>query len=153
MNLSKLFWLIVIGALVMGGWFLTTSGMEKVYNEATDTLPGNDPAQDAIDEAALTKYGEFQMTIFRYANAKMFFEAATNRYGESGKNYWSNYYQLGQCEKKLKNELVALNIYYDLWEADAGAIDVRVPSSDVLKSRIQQLIALNDLNPDDYPMD
>lgn len=152
MDLSKLIWFIVIIALLGGGWLLTTGGMEKMYKDATKNLPGNDPAQDIKDEAILSKYGGFQQTLFRYQNAKIFYSAAIDRYGEEGANYWSNLHQLGKCEEKLDNEIVALKIYYTLWEADASTLDNRVPNRNVLKRRIDQLVALNDLYAEDYPM-
>ncbi len=153
MNLSKVFWIAVFVVIIGGGYMLTTKGMEKAYQNATSTLPGNDPARDVADEATLTKYGEFQQTIFRYQNAKMFYKAAIDRYGESVANYWSNLHQFARCEQKLGNEMEALEIYYTLWDYDASSQDSRVPSSETLANRIKQLIALNDLDPADYPLD
>ena len=152
MDLTKIVWLIVIAALLGGGWVLTTNGMEKIYKEATKNLPGNDPAQDIIDEAKLSKYGGFQQSIFRYKNAKIFYSTATERYGENGANYWANLHQLGRCEEELDNESEAIRIYYDLWLADVHGQDNRVPTRNALKRRIDQLVALNDLNPNLYPM-
>jgi hypothetical protein len=72
MDLSKVFWIEVFVAMIGGGYMLTTKSMKKAYQNATSTLPDNDPVRDATDEATLTKYGEFQQTIFRYQNAKIF---------------------------------------------------------------------------------
>lgn len=151
MDLSKLVWLIVIVAVVGGGWLLTTGGMEKVYTNATDDLIGNDPEQDIKDEAILSKYGGFQQTLFRFDNAKRFYTAAIE-HGPEAENYWANLHQLGRCEEELGNEATAIDIYYDLWQEDASQYDNRVPARDALKSKIERLIGLNDMNIYNYPM-
>ena len=46
----------------------------------------------------------------------------------------------------------ALDIYYILWENDTNSFDSRVPSNDALENRINQLVALNDLDPSAYPL-
>ncbi len=152
MDLSKIFWCVVIGVILLAGWLMTTSGMEKIYQNATKNLVGNDPDQDIIDEATLSKYGGLQQSMFRYENAKLFYTTSIDRYGMDGQNYWANLHQVARCELKLENDLEALKIFYDLWLDNAHLEDKRVPSRNVLKSRIQQLIELNDLQEYNYPM-
>jgi hypothetical protein len=153
MDLSKIVWVIVILAVGGGIWSLTDGGQDKVFEEATKRLVGNDPDQDVIDEAALSKYGDLNLSTFRYEKAKKFYTAAVERYGSNGKNYWWNWQQLAKCEEKLDNTKVAVDILYMLWLQDGDAHDQRVSSREQLKTRIKNLVELNDLNILNYKMD
>ncbi|MFP6598802.1 MAG: hypothetical protein VCC01_15195 [Candidatus Hydrogenedentota bacterium] len=153
MDLSKIVWVIVILVVVGGAWLLTDGGQDKVYEDATSRLVGNDPDQDVIDEAALSKYGDLNLSMFRHEKAKKFYTAAVERYGTEGKNYWWNWQQLAKCEEKLDNAKGAVDILYNLWLKDGDAFDQRVSSRENLKNRIKNLVELNDLNILNYPMD
>ena len=152
MDLSKVVWAVVIAAVCGGVWLFTEGGQNKVYEQATKNLVGNDPDQDVIDEAALSKYGDTLLTTFRYEKAKKFYSASLDRYGTDGKNYWWNLQQIARCEEKLDNPEGAIDILYKLWIEDGDAYDNRVSSRNVLKLRIEKLVELNDLNILNYPM-
>ncbi|MFP6581209.1 MAG: hypothetical protein VCD00_01495 [Candidatus Hydrogenedentota bacterium] len=152
MDMSKIVWLVVIVAIVGGGWLLTGSGMDKMYDRATSELPGNDPDQDIIDEATLSKYGGFNISMMRYEQAKKFYTASIDRYGKDGKNYWWNVYQLARVEEKLGNEPGAIPLLHHLWLEDGDQYDERVPGQDILHSRLVKLLELNEELMRDYSM-
>lgn len=153
MDLSKVVWLVVIVAIGGGVWLFTDGGMNKMYEQSTKSLVGNNPEQDVIDEAALSKYGDTLLTTFRYEKAKKFYTAAIERYGANGRNYWINLEHLARCEEKLGNELQTINILHQLWVQDGDSYDERVSSRLQLKPRITKLIELNGLSPKDFPME
>jgi hypothetical protein len=152
MDLSKIIWVVVIVALVGGGWLLTGSGMDRAYKESTKNLPGTFPEQDIIDEAILSKYAGYNMTLTRHQEAKKFYTAAVERYGVAGKNYWWNLYQIAQIEQKAGNDQIALDILYELWKQDGDQYDERVPGRDTLKLRIAKILELNQIDPGHYRM-
>ena len=152
MDLSKVVWVVVIGAIVGGVWLFTDGGMNKAYEESTKSLVGNNPDQDVIDEAVLSKYGDTCLATLRYEKAKKFYTAATERYGASGKNYWWNMQQLAKCEEKLENEMATMQILHMLWVEDGDAHDERVSSRPQIKARLTKLIELNGLHEKDFPM-
>jgi hypothetical protein len=152
MDLTKLVWLVVILAIGGGVWLFTDGGMDNRYEAATKSLVGNDPDQDIIDEAVLSKYGGTLLSTFRYEKAKKFYTASIDRYGPAGKNYWYNLEQLAKCEEKLGNDMRTLEILHGLWLENGDAHDERVSSRSQLKPRILQLIELNGLLEGNYPM-
>jgi tetratricopeptide (TPR) repeat protein len=150
MDLSKLKWVVIILVVVGGGWLLTSGGINWVYNQATDAVPGVDPAKDKTDEAMLSKYGGFLLTTFRYEGAKKFYRTAVERYPE-GANAWWNYYQLARCEEKLGNYKEACDILFMLWEQNADQYDERVPDMATLRLRLDKLIEIHELPHHWYP--
>jgi hypothetical protein len=153
MDLSKVVWIVVIAAIAGGVWLFTDGGMNKAYEEATKNLVGNDPDQDVIDEAILSKYGDTCLGTFRYDKAKKFYKAATERYGINGKNYWWNMQQLAKAYEKSDNEAATIGILYMIWQEDGDAYDERVSSRPQLKARLTKLVELNGLDIRDYPME
>ena len=150
MDMSKIVWLVVIVAIVGGGWLLTGSGMDKMYENATSSMPGNDPEKDKVDEATLSKYAQYNLTLFRYEKAKQFYTAALERYGTNGANYWWNVYQLARVEEKLENYPDTIELLYLLWVNDGDQFDERVPNRDTLQRRITTLCEVNDIPVTNY---
>jgi len=103
MDMTKIVWAVVVVVILGGGWLFTTGGMNKAYEQATKNLVGNNPEQDVIDEAVLSKYGGYNLSLFRYEQAKRFYSTSINRYGPTGKNYWWNLQQLALCEENMEN--------------------------------------------------
>jgi tetratricopeptide (TPR) repeat protein len=145
MDLSKVKWVLIIVVVVGGGWLVTQGGMDYMFEKATKNLPGNDPEQDVLDEATLSKYGGFLLTTFRYKQAKVFYEAAIQRYDTKGKNYYFNNLQLARCEEKLENYREAVTILDNLYGVDADQYDERIPNQDKLKLRIMKLVEMHEL--------
>ncbi len=146
MDLSKVKWVVIIAIVVGGGWLVTEGGMNAIYDNATEDLPGNDPEKDVIDEASLSKYGGFLLSTFRYQKAKVFYTAAIERYGPEGANYYWDIYQLARCEEKLQNYEPAVILLRDLYNIDGDFYDERVPGRDTLKLRIMKLVEMHDLS-------
>ena len=145
MDMSKIVWLVVIVAIVGGGWLLTGSGMNKMYENATSSMPGNAPEQDAKDEATLSKYGAFNLKLFRYDEARKFYTTSIDRYGTNGKNYWWNVFQLARVEQKTKNYAATIDWLYLLWVNDANQFDKRVANRDILQGRITRLCEVHEI--------
>jgi len=149
MDLSKVKWLVIFAVILGGGWLFTSGGVNYMYNRATKATPGADAAKDKTDEATLSKYGGFLMSTFRYGRAKDFYTAAIQRYPAGANRYW-NRYQLARAHEKLDENEEAVNLLYELWEADAIQYDSRVANQDELKLRIQKLIEVNQLDMDPF---
>jgi hypothetical protein len=153
MDMTKIVWAVVVVVILGGGWLFTTGGMNKAYEQATKNLVGNNPEQDVIDEAVLSKYGGYNLSLFRYEQAKKFYSTSINRYGPTGKNYWWNLQQLALCEENMENPQASVTILYNLWLEDGDAYDERVSNRDQLALRITKLVELNELRISDYPTD
>ena len=145
MDLSKVKWVLIIVVVIGGGWLVTQGGIDYMYNKATKNLPGNNPSQDVLDEASLSKYGGFLLATFRYSQARAFYTSALDRYGVEGNNFYYNNFQLARCEEKLQNYREAVTILDNLYAIDADQFDERIPSQDSLKLRIMRLVEMHDL--------
>lgn len=152
MDLSKVILSIVVFVFFVGSLLLTNAGMNQAYENSTKILVGNDPDQDVIDEAVLSKYGGINFSMFRYEKAKKFYTASVKRYGENGRNYWWNLEQLAACEEKLGNDEAAVVLLHQLWMADGEKHDSRVSDRKELERRATELIQLNGFDEWDYPM-
>lgn len=151
MNLAKPLMVIVLLAVGFGIFMLTGPGVDKAYKDATASMPGNDPDRDVADEATLSKYGGYMMTMLRYEKAKEFYKAAVDRY-PTGKNFWYNQFQIAQIDEELENYQDAVTRFHFLWVQNGDAHDERVPNNDILKARITKLIEVNGLDAKSYPM-
>lgn len=132
MDLSGLKWPIIIVVIVVGGWLLTSGGVNWLFNQATKATPGIDAARDVRDEAMLSRLGGYQMMLWKYGKAIECFEAARNRYGEGGKNYWYNTYREVRCYERLGQPEAAVAALTYLIDSGAHEKDARVPEADNL---------------------
>ena len=147
MDLSKVKWVVIIAVVLGVGWILfTESGKDAVYNHYTKNEPGIDAAQDVKDEKGLSRLAELLIRTFRYEDAAEVLDAAIDRYPD-GANIYINYYTLARCEENLENYQDAADILIMLRDDDAGSYDSRIPNSDIIDHRVQQLIELHGLQP------
>jgi hypothetical protein len=145
MDLSGLKWPIIIALVVGGIWLCTAGGTEFLFSTFTKATPGEDVGRDARDEAGLRKLGTFLMMTFRYGHALDVMETSMERYGESGADYWHNYYRSARCYEKLKEFGASHAILRELVAQEAWLYDERVPGFNTLKLRADKLQEVHQL--------
>ena len=144
MDLSGLKWPIIIVVVVAIGWLFTSGGVSWMITNFTKSVPGEDAARDARDEAGLTRIGGYLLIMWRYEKAADVLNMAVERY-PNGKNYWYNAYRNAKCEEKMEHYQKAYNILQLCMQSSAGDYDERIPSNDNLALRAAKLKELYDL--------
>jgi len=147
MDLSKVKWIVIVAVLLGLGWILfTDSGKDFLYKRYTESTPGVDAAQDAKDEKGLSRLAGLLFRTFRYEDAANVLDTATKRYPD-GDMFYINSYTLARCEENLENYQAAVDILLMLRDEGAPFIDDRVPSSEIIERRMQQLVEMHGLQP------
>jgi tetratricopeptide (TPR) repeat protein len=144
MDLSGLKWPMIILLVVGIGWLLSSGGTNYMFNNFTKAEVGADPARDKTDEGGLSRLGGFMMKTLRYEKAEEIFSVAMDRY-PSGANFWYNQYRLVTCKEKLEKYREAADLLEGLIQANANAIDSRVPETGNLRLRADKLIEVHEL--------
>jgi tetratricopeptide (TPR) repeat protein len=147
MDLSGLKWPLIIVVVVAIGWLLSSGGVNWMIGQATKSVPGQDAAQDAKDEARLSKIAGYCMVLWRYEKAAEVLDQCFDRYGSTGANYYHNMYRMVKCQEKLGQYQRAYNILQELLAANAWTIDSRVPNFDNLNLRAQKMREVHELQP------
>ena len=145
MDLSGLKWPLIIVVVVAVGWLFTSGGVNWMYSQSTKATPGVDAEQDKFDEAMLSRVGGYCMRLWKYEDAKKFFDTARDRYGVGAENYWYNTYRLVRCEERMGNYATAMQILEYLIAEGASQYDKRVPENDNLGLTRNKLAETHDL--------
>ena len=145
MDLSRLKWPIIIIVVLGVGWLGSSAGVNYMVKKFTTATPGQDAAQDKVDEAGLSRVGWYLLATFRYAPAANVYQLAIDRYGTNGANYWNNQYSLARCLEHMNRFQDSYNILQMLIANSAHNIDERVPVDDNLRLRAAKLKEVNEL--------
>lgn len=144
MDLSFLKWPLIIGVIALVGWLGTSGGVSFMYGKFTADTPGVNAQKDAANESGLSQLGEYCIVLFQYERAMAILETAVTRY-PNGKNVWDNKYRMVKLAEKQENYQKAVDLMRELMDANASAIDSRVPTNDNLKLRSEKLIEMHQL--------
>lgn len=145
MDLSRLKWPIIIIVVLGVGWLGSSAGVSYMVNKFTAAAPGQDAAQDKVDEAGLSRVGGYLLMTFRYAQAATVYQLAIDRYGTNGVNYWNNQYSLARCLEHMNRFQDSYNILQMLISNSAHNYDPRVPVDDNLRLRAAKLKEVHEL--------
>lgn len=145
MDLSGLKWPAIILVLVGIFWLGTSGGVNYMVSKYTSHTPGQNPQQDAIDEAGLTRVGYYLISTLQFGKAASVIQLALDRYGQAGANYWINVYRLATCMDRLERYQEAYDLLQILIGADAQQYDERIPNVDVLRARAAKLKEVHEL--------
>ena len=145
MDLSRLKWPIIIIVVLGVGWLGSSAGVSYMVKKFTAATPGQDAAQDKVDETGLSRVGWYLLATFRYAPAAEVYQLAIDRYGTNGPNYWNNQYSLARCLEHMNRFQDSYNILQMLISNSAHNFDKRVPVDDNLRLRAAKLKEVNDL--------
>jgi len=144
MDMSKV--LIVIVLLALGGlaYLASSPGVNYLHGKYTQTPAGSDAAQDAKNEAGLSKLGGFLMNTWRYKKANEVMQDAVERYPQ-GADFWYNKYRMVKCAEKAENFKRAVNLLKECIDNDAHSKDPRVPENANLELRRNKLLEMHGL--------
>ena len=145
MDLSGLKWPAIILVVVAVGWLATSGGVNYMVNNYTKATPGQDAARDKADEAGLSRVGGYLFVLLRYEKAAAVMNAAVQRYGTGGANYYYNLYRIAKCLEKTDRMQESYNILRNLTDIDAKQYDDRIPNRDVLAAQATKLKEVNNL--------
>lgn len=146
MDLSWVKWPVLVVVVGSIGFLLSPPGINFMYERAISEPPGTDAAQDAANEATLTRLGGLSLATFQYGRAAEIYRTAIKRY-PNGENSWYNWYQLARCYEKLEKYGDAVDILVMLRDENADGHDERVPSPAQLNAQIQKLVEVHELPP------
>ncbi|MBW7864609.1 MAG: hypothetical protein H3C30_09385 [Candidatus Hydrogenedentes bacterium] len=145
MDLGKLKWPLIIAAVVLVFWLASNGGVNYMVSKFTTAVPGQDQERDRLDEAGLSRFGDYLMYTFQFDKAASVLELAVDRYGPLGANYWYNLYRLSKCYDRLKRYRESYDILTMLVDNDASQFDKRVPDSQIMRvtaTRLQEVQGL-----------
>lgn len=142
MDLSFLKWPCIILVIIGGGWLLTAGGVNYMYGKFTAGTPGADANSDTVNEAGLSKLGNYCLKTFQYEKAMMILSTACERYPQ-GANYYHNQYRMAKCAEKTGNVEQSVAVLRSLIAINANSLDDRVPNNDILQARADKLEAVN----------
>ncbi len=145
MDLSRLKWPLLVVIIVGIGFLASSPGIDYMVNKFTAAQPGVDIAQDATDEAGLSRVAGYLMYMFRFERALEVLRLSMDRYGKSSANYWNNRYREAQCLDRLKRYKESYDVLQDIIRANASQIETRVPNNDILRTRAEKLKAVHGL--------
>lgn len=145
MDLSGLKWPVIILVLVGIFWLGTSGGVNYMVSRYTSHVAGQNPLQDATDEAGLTRVGLYLVSTLQFAKAAYVIQLALDRYGQNGANYWINVYRLATCMDRLGQYQRAYDLLQILIGANAEQYDERIPNVDVLRARAAKLKEVHEL--------
>lgn len=144
MDLSKVKWAAVAAVVVGIGFSLSSPGTEWWFNKLKKYSPGDNAANNEVNEASLSKFGGYLFQTLRYEKAEEVFEFTLDRYPD-GKNAYYNGYRLVKCREKRQDYEGAVKLLKALMKANAHQIDDRVPELEILKLRANKLIETHSL--------
>jgi hypothetical protein len=148
MDLSGLKWPLIIIVIALVVWLMSSGGVNFMVKNFTKDVVGDNAKKDISDEAGLSRVGGYLLFLHRWEKAAYVFDQAITRYGDTGKNYWYNYYRSSTCYNRMKNYQMSYDMLMYLWENNANDnYDSRLPGNDKLKLAADKLLEMYDLTP------